>query len=682
MISDIFFKLGLIDDTKGNADLIKKRMDKTFSDIGKKVDEAMGPLNRFKTILAVIAGPVALGAMAKSFINAASESEQYQIRLSSLLRSQTEGNKLFQDMTKYASKVPFQYKDIMESATQLSGILKGGVKEIDQWMPLIGDLAAASGLSIQETTDQVSRMLSAGAASADLFRQRGVLSMLGFTAGVNYSVGQTRATLVEAWTNMHSQFRGAADKLGQSWAGIMSMFEDKWFIFRNKMMQSGLFSYIKSIANSLLHGVGDALDSISNNAQHWDHVAVSVLNNVLAGVGVLADGFRGFHIIFKMLEVGFHAFWTGILEDIAIGDQYITKVLNLFGGHHEINKDLQQYAIDSKKDFDATTESLQKLVMQKMPSETIREWADNATKAASQVKKVTNEALAPVKNAPKYDKNANLGFTPKEQQAAIKSVVDYLNQQSTAIDQSLMTDNEKANAAYKHKSLILDEALARDIISQQEYHKDSIRLEMEKQAKLGDLSAIGYLQRQKFAEMSTRAQTHYVLGQITQLTQGVAQNNRAMFEINKIASIANAVVNTYESATTTMKAYPYPYNIAMAALSLAAGFAQVRAIQATTFSGGGTGSGSISGGGSVAPSQVGQGGIPVVNQPQQQAQQSDQPQMVTNYYYIVGNEKPSQAFIEATIQHIATQVNEGSKVFIKRTSPQAVEIARAAKGLQ
>jgi len=111
----------------------------------------------------------------------------------------------------------------------------------------------------------------------------------------------------------------------------------------------------------------------------------------------------------------------------------------------------------------------------------------------------------------------------------------------------------------------------------------------------------------KFTEKSTKAQTKQVLGELINITQGSARESRAMFETNKAAATANAVMNTWAGASKTMAEYPYPYNIGLAALSLASGFAQVQSIQSTSFGGGG--GGSISGGG--VPSLATSPGVPV-----------------------------------------------------------------------
>jgi len=202
-----------------------------------------------------LAGGYGLKRLMSSFLDTARTMENYQVRLKVLLGSTEKGNKLFKDMRDYASKVPFTFQDIMGAATQLAGIMGGSVDRINQWIPLIGDLAAATGLSIQKTTEQVSRMYSAGAASADLFRERGVLAMLGFQAGVSYSAEETRKKLIEAWTKSDSSFRGATKEMAKTWDGLMSMMEDAWTDLRDMIMKAGIYDALKQALSDVNEGL-------------------------------------------------------------------------------------------------------------------------------------------------------------------------------------------------------------------------------------------------------------------------------------------------------------------------------------------------------------------------------------------------------------------------------------------
>ena len=74
-------------------------------------------------------------------------------------------------------------------------------------------MAAAAGVGIETATEQIIRMYSTGAASADLFRDRGILAMLGFKSGVHYTAEETKKMLWEAFDSPISKIRGATKEL-------------------------------------------------------------------------------------------------------------------------------------------------------------------------------------------------------------------------------------------------------------------------------------------------------------------------------------------------------------------------------------------------------------------------------------------------------------------------------------
>ena len=248
-------------ETRRTADRVEQSLTRGFTGWLRKAQMGLDRLGRRITsiqgMLLAMAGGYGVKRLAGSFLEAARVTENYRVRLKILLGSVEEGNRLFREMSKYASQVPFRYEEIMASATALSGVMKGGVDEIKKWMPIIGDLAAASGLSIEETTSQVIRMYSAGAAAADMFRERGILAMLGFQAGVSYSAEETRRRLIEAWEDPASKFRGATKDMARTWDGLMSMISDKWFQLRNKVMSAELFETLKQQVKALDQAFGD-----------------------------------------------------------------------------------------------------------------------------------------------------------------------------------------------------------------------------------------------------------------------------------------------------------------------------------------------------------------------------------------------------------------------------------------
>lgn len=251
--------------------LFVKIVPKGFKVAGSNLTKMRKSLLSIKSLIGGLVAGYAIKKLGGAFLDAAKKTEQLQVRLQVLLGSVEEGNRLFEKMTKFASEVPFEFEQIMESATMLSGIMKGGVDEITEWMPLIGDLAATTGLTILESTEQVQRMLSAGAASADKFRERGVLAMLGFTAGVSYSTEETRTMLIDSWEMAGSKFRGATDKLANTWSGQMSMMADKWYKFRMIIMDADVFKTLTESLTALNNYLEIFLNENEIKIKEWTH---------------------------------------------------------------------------------------------------------------------------------------------------------------------------------------------------------------------------------------------------------------------------------------------------------------------------------------------------------------------------------------------------------------------------
>lgn len=121
------------------------------------------------------------------------------------------------------------------------------------------------------------------------------------------------------------------------------------------------------------------------------------------------------------------------------------------------------------------------------------------------------------------------------------------------------------------------------LLSDEQFKKQREQLEIQHQAKLGSIEAQGQLQRLQFERLTMRQKTKTIIDELLIITQGVAQHNRFLFEINKVAAIADAIISAHEGAARTLAKYPWPLGPVLAALHYAAGIARVSAIQSTSF---------------------------------------------------------------------------------------------------
>lgn len=570
-----------------------------------------------------LAGAYGIKKLTGSFIDAASTAEQYKIRLTALLGSVDEGNRLFQDMAKYAGEVPFEYEKIMGAATQLSGIMKGGVDEINKWMPLIGDLAAVSGLGIEKTTEQIVRMYSAGAASADLFRERGITAMLGFQTGVSYTAEETRRRLIEAWEDPTSKFRDATKELAKSWEGLLSMMSDKWFQFRNMIMEAGVFEelkkylidindafagwmttneeiikqkvpeYIKKIKDSVV-GIWDFVKS-NKDMIEYGLLGLVLFGKkgaiILAGIGAYSDALRKWSESAK--DVDEHQ-----RRRIIQWKEEILEIENLtFGVFNLSEKEKARIKIlESKIKTEETS-----LLLAKKAIEKAKELTDIW---ATQDKAMRDSLL----------------FNPEKLGEAKKGFVDlteYYKLQMKEWEQVTkdFTIAEKALWDERTEAYLDRMDKEKELIGElTEFHQKAIqdRMAAEQQAMItGAAFAEDSFKRYQAAEEAkekiTRAATMNMLQNWAYAFKELGKQSKTAFTMFKAISIAETIVNTIAAAQAAFKAMAGipiigpALGVAAAAAAIAAGMARVSQINAITPEGGG----GISTGGGMAGPAVG-----------------------------------------------------------------------------
>ena len=169
-----------------------------------------------------------------------------------------------------------------------------------------------------------------------------------------------------------------------------------------------------------------------------------------------------------------------------------------------------------------------------------------------------------------------------------KSNADRLAQDLVAFEQSLLSKSELEMVAFASRQEMLNQALEMEYLTEERHRLLMQELENGHQKRLTDIVQDGEDRRAAFLAKSMQAQVQQVAGDLMKMTQGVANSNKTMFRLNKMAGIANAIVNTSVGVTKALSEYPPPLSFAMAAAQLAAGVAQVQSIRSTSFGGGTT----------------------------------------------------------------------------------------------
>ncbi len=183
----------------------------------------------------------------KQVVDVGRQIEDLQVRLKALFGTAEEGARAFDVMVKFAGKVPFSLADIQQASGNLAVVSKDA-NELAEVLEITGNVAGATGLSFTQTAEQIQRSFAGGIASADVFRERGVRSMLGFQAGAEVSVTETVEKFKEKF-GKGGEFGNVTDDLANTLTGTLSMLEDKLFSFRKAISESFMEEVKKQFGN-------------------------------------------------------------------------------------------------------------------------------------------------------------------------------------------------------------------------------------------------------------------------------------------------------------------------------------------------------------------------------------------------------------------------------------------------
>jgi hypothetical protein len=242
------------------------------------------------------------GLVIRNLVNTGKEIENLRTRLKFLLKDTNEGAKAFENMSAFASKVPFSLEEISRGSGILATITDNA-NDLQKMLEITGNVAAVTGLDFRTTAEQIQRSFSAGIGAADLFREKGVRNMLGFQAGATVSIEAT-AEAFEKVFGKGGRFGNATDELAKTFEGTMSMLGDKVFSFKKTLLDAGFFGQLKTEFG--------ALDKfLVKNAESIERVAI--------GFGtLLAKAVKGIADLFVLLKDNIGAVVTAFKILIAI----------------------------------------------------------------------------------------------------------------------------------------------------------------------------------------------------------------------------------------------------------------------------------------------------------------------------------------------------------------------------
>jgi len=276
---------------------------------GAGFKETGGKMGKFAIVAATVA--VAVGAIALSFrtltksIGVSAEFEQIEITLSNLTGTVEKGARAMEVLTDKAQELPFAFEELAGASPVLLTVSKN-LQEFQDNIQLAADIAANFKIPFDQAASSLQRAFSAGAASADVFREKGVLSMAGFQAGVSYSVDET----IEKFREFGIKINGVSKNLNDSLTGAASQAGDSLTLFNRELgdaLKPELTAFLLTLTNLFRQNKSDI-----------DAFAKSMGTNVFNAFVGLAKAIAILIDIVKLILVPFKVF-DDVLNKVGLG---------------------------------------------------------------------------------------------------------------------------------------------------------------------------------------------------------------------------------------------------------------------------------------------------------------------------------------------------------------------------
>ena len=339
------------------------------------------------------------GLAIKSILNVGSTVEQLRLRFAFLFKRVKEGDKAFQGLIDFASRVPFSLEEIQAGAGNLAVVTKNA-EELNEILAITGNVASVTGLDFRTTAEQIQRSFSSGIGSADLFRERGVRALLGFKAGVQVTTEETKKRFRELF-GKGGEFEKATEVLSTSFTGTLSMLSDKLFKFRLDTAQAGFFDFIKQGLAEINKLIENNQDQLSQFGARLSAGLITATKNIVIGSAVIIEALKPvFSFVFTSVGNLFDFLQTlpetvrtfGVIGFLMLGTKGKLLVLAIGGFLDEIRfklgEFLQQFAEFNQKILD-TRKSLK--LVSKEGFEKIKKQNDDILAVAEKLKKPIGE---------------------------------------------------------------------------------------------------------------------------------------------------------------------------------------------------------------------------------------------------------------------------------------------------
>ena len=330
------------------------------------------------------------GLVIRGIVKAGIQVEMLGVQLKSLMGSASAGKKALKDILDFAKTTPFELKNIQQGVTSLATVRKQAMAagiDFKELMTITGNTATLLGGDFALAATQIQRSFGSSIGAADLFRDRGVSAMAGFTSGVSYNAKESIKGLSKAF-GTGGEFGSLMGDLAQTLFGTISNLKDA--LFRLQVyISEGFFGELKKQFGDLKITIEDNEQKVKEFGQNVGNILSSAIRGTASAMKFLSDNIKilteAFRIYLALKLVGFFynlAVAIGVAKGAMLGFNAAVRKNLLIGGAVIVIANLDRIIKKLKE--------IMGLTKKKIPiSPNIHEGEDGITITAGKVETIT-----------------------------------------------------------------------------------------------------------------------------------------------------------------------------------------------------------------------------------------------------------------------------------------------------
>jgi len=272
-----------------------------FSRIGASFRHLALRMTGITAILAAGLGTFSAVAFVRGSIEAASAMDTFEVRLRALVGSGERTSAMLEELREFAAKVAPELRDVIGAATTLGTVAVGAPKRIVELTKAAANVAAVTGLTLDQAAQNLQRTLSAGIGAADLFRERGVRALVEVMTGIpdliKISVEEQGEALLKVF-GPNGIFGQSAEQFSSTLPGAISNTKDALFTLQAAFGEAISPAIIAVLKEVIIPTFNDLSKAIKDNEKSIQDYATRGLK---AGVLGLVEMGRALLELIKLI---------------------------------------------------------------------------------------------------------------------------------------------------------------------------------------------------------------------------------------------------------------------------------------------------------------------------------------------------------------------------------------------